>query len=67
MYKSLVKLAYTLTKKAMSKLVDKYMENNRLLIKRLEIMKNESNILIFISLNKVAIIQKHWLITKYNK
>lgn len=41
----------------MNKLVDRYIEDNRLLIKKLEIMQNESNVLIFISLSKVLIIQ----------
>lgn len=41
----------------MNKLVDRYIEDNRLLIKKLKIMQNESNVLIFISLSKVLIIQ----------
>lgn len=51
----------------MSKPVNKYVEDNKLLVKKLEIMKNESNILIFISLSKVSIVQKRWLVTKCNK
>ena len=67
LHESQMKLAYTPTEKAMSELVDRYVENNGLLVKELEIMKNESSILTFISLNKVPIIQKRWLITQYNK
>lgn len=62
-----IKLACIPNKKTMNKLVNRYIENDGLLVKELEIMKNKSNILIFISLNKVPIIQKHWLITEYNK
>lgn len=51
-----MKLACILIKKAMNKMLDRYIENNKLLIKRLEIMKNENNILICIFLSKVSII-----------
>lgn len=61
-----MKLAYISIEKAMNKLVNEYVNNNRLLVKRFEVMKNESNILIIIFLSKVFIIQNHWLITKYN-
>ena len=59
LYKSQVKLACISIKKAVNELIDKYVEDNRLLVKRLEIIKNESNVLIYISLSKVFIIQKH--------
>ena len=67
LHKSQVKLACTPTEKAVSELVDRYAEDDGLLVKELEIMKNESNVLIFISLSKVSIVQKRWLITKCNK
>ena len=67
LYKSQVKLACIPTDKVVSKLIDRYVKNDRLLVKRLEIMKNKNNILIFIFLSKVFIIPKHWLVIKYNK
>ncbi len=67
LHESQVKLAYTPTKKAVSELVDRYAEDDELLVKGLEIMKNESNVLIFISLSKVPIVQKRWLIIECNK
>ena len=67
LHESQVKLAYTPTEKAVSELVDRYTEDDELLVKGLEIMKNESNVLIFISLSKVPIVQKRWLITECNK
>lgn len=67
LHKSQVKLAFTPTEKVVSELVDRYAEDDRLLVKGLEIMKNESNVLIFISLSKVPIVQKRWLVTECKK
>ena len=67
LHRSQIKLAYTSTKKVKSEPLNRYAENNELLIKKLKIMKNESNVLIFISLSKVPIIQKQSLSTEYNK
>lgn len=53
-----VKLVFIQTKKTMNELINRYIEDNRLLVKRLEIMKNESNVFIFISLSKIFIVQK---------
>ena len=62
-----MKLARTITKKAVSELINRYIEYKKLLIQDLELMKNEQSILIFISLTKVSIIQIKRLVTKYNK
>lgn len=58
LHKFQVKLAYTPTEKAVSELIDRYAKDNKLLVKKLEIIKNESNVLILISLSKVLIMQK---------
>ena len=57
LHKSQVKLVCILIEKAVSTLVDKYAKDNAILVKGLEIMKNKSNILSFIFLSKVSIIQ----------
>lgn len=44
-----VKLVCTPTEKTVSELIDRYAEDDRLLVKGSEIMKNENNVLIFIS------------------
>lgn len=67
LHESQVKLTYTSNKKVISEVIDRYVEDDKLLVNRLKIMKNESNVLIFIFLSKFPIMQKHWLITKYNK
>lgn len=58
LHESQVKLDYTPSKKTVSELVNRYAEDNKLLVKWLGIMKNENKILIFIFLSKVSIIQK---------
>lgn len=58
LHKFQLKLTYKSTKKTMSKLVDKYMEEKKLLVKRLKIMKNKINVFIFIFLSQISIIQK---------
>lgn len=48
-------------------MIKRYIKDDKLYVKESKIMKNESNALIFIFLSKVLIIQKYWLVTKYNK
>ena len=67
LHESQTKLACTPIEKGVSELVDRYVEDDGLLVKELEIMKNESSVLTFISLSKVLIVQKHWLIIECNK
>lgn len=67
LYESQVKLARTITEKAVSELIDCYAEDEELLIQDLELMKNEQSVLIFISLTKIPIIQKKWLVAECNK
>lgn len=67
LYESQVKLARTTTEKAVSELIDRYAEDEELLIQGLELMKNKQSVLIFISLTKVPIIQKKWLVAECNK
>lgn len=64
---SQVKLARTLTEKAVSELIDRYAGEDELLVQGLKLMKNEQIVLIFISLTKIPVIQKQWLVTEYNK
>lgn len=64
---SQVKLARTLTEKAVSELIDRYAGEDELLVQGLKLMKNEQIVLIFISLTKIPVIQKQWLVTECNK
>lgn len=67
LYESQVKLARTTTEKAVRELIDRYAEEEELLIQGLELMKDEQSVLIFISLTKVPTIQKKWLVAECNK
>lgn len=58
LYQSQVKLAQTPTDKAVNELLNRYAEDDKLLVKDLEVMRNAQNVLIFISLSKVPAIQK---------
>lgn len=58
LYQSQVKLAQTPTEKAVKELLDRYAEDDELLVKGLEVMRNAQNVLIFMSLSKVPAIQK---------
>lgn len=57
----------TSTKKAMDTLIDYYIGEGELLMKRLEFIRNKYNVFIFILLSKIPNIQKQWLITECNK
>lgn len=64
---SQVKLARTFTEKAVSELIDRYAGEEELLVQGLKLMKNEQIVLIFISLTKIPVIQKQWLVAEYKK
>lgn len=58
LYESQVKLSRTSTEKVVSELIDRYVEEDELLVQGLELMKNEQSILIFILLTRIPVIQK---------
>ena len=67
LYECQVKLARTTTEKAVRELIDRYAEEEELLIRGLDLMKDEQSVLIFISLTKVPTILKKWLVAECNK
>lgn len=67
LHESQVAQARTSTEKALDELIDRYTGEGGLLMKGLELMRNEHNVIIFISLSKVPNVQKQWLVTECNK